>query len=488
MKLIITTGFITLFLAFVNCIPSALAQQSDSDHPRATLQGWENHQRLFIMDRTNNYGGFYYNRGLFRMTTPEMDLEYYIDIFTYRHSYFDDYRWYAAENGFRSFLGSLNTPVFALRSELKNSVDAGSNGTLRIHAWQQQDLQANRGLITLDYQYRLSDHHRIGIYHTLGQHKTDLDATLSYQYGTRQRGLVTGEVTFLDYANNFVSDLSESRQSEFEIRHLYSQKPYLFTLRLDSPQIGILRGEAVASFQPRSEAEVSRRDFPGENFILEEWVNYQAALLEVHWKGVTAGIIWQRTFARMQREPAPGSAYELDYGNRQIQNRGGAYLHYRWRGFGIEQWFFIERNRDQQFDDNPQAYIEKDPYARSLNSYPFNFEEIRRFSKTRIFYEPEGRLLSVSLEHNGDWRSPHFDTGSETVTAVNYRMYYPNHIVSRNKRLTLGLGFRFSKTARLDIGVSLDLDGDLYQGWDDRRENHSRAYFDGGFARFMILF
>lgn len=485
MKVNTSSGnWLILLLALLFCHGTVAAQSSDP--PRATLQGWENQQRLYIMDRTNNFGGFYYDRGLFRFTTPEMDLEYYIDLFTYRHSYFEDYDWIHAENGFRSFMGSLNTPVFALRSELKNTIDAGSNGTLTIHAWQQEDLQAKRGLITVDYHYSLSERHRLGIMHTLGQRKTDLDATLSYRYGTRQTGLITTELTILDWANNFVSDLSESRQSEFEIRHIYSQKPYLGTLRLESPQMGPFRGEAVAAFQNRSEAEVSRRDFPDENYILQEWVNYQAALFEGHFRGLTTGIIWQRTFARMERAPAPGSDYELDYGNRQIQNRGGAYLHYRWRSFGIEQWFFIERNRDQQFDENPEAYIEQDPRARNLNRYPFNFEEIRRFNKTRLFFAPRTRNYALFLEHNGDWRRPHFDTGSTTVTAVNYRSYYPNHIVGRNERLTLGYSYTFSKTAMLTIGVSLDLDGDLYHGWDLRRENHSRAYFDGGFGRFMV--
>jgi hypothetical protein len=289
------------------------------------------------------------------MHTPEMSPEYQLDIFTYRFSYFEDYEWLKSDNGFRTFAGSLNTPVFVVQSEFKSTLSTSDNGSFSIHAVQQEHLRAKRGLFLLGYTHRLGDMHRVGISHTLGQRKTDLDASISYIFGTEETGWITAEVTMLNWANNFVSELSTERQSEFEIRHTYSRKPYLLTLRVESPQIWVFRGEAVASFQPRSAAEVSRRDFPGENFLLDDWVNYQGALLEARYPGGTAGIIYQRTFARMEREPAPGSDYELDYGNRQVQQRVGLYLTYKWRAFGIEQWFWIERNRDQQFDENPDA-------------------------------------------------------------------------------------------------------------------------------------
>jgi hypothetical protein len=457
---------------------------------RATLKGWESNLRLTIKDRSNNFGGFYYDRGLFRPVTQEMSPEYDLDIFTYRFGYFEDFEWHISDNGFRSTVGSLNTPVFAVQSEFKSRLSTSDSGSFTIVAYQQEDLRAKRGLFFLGYTHQLGQLHRVGISHTLGQQKTDLDAAFSYIFGTEETGWITAEVSLLNWANNFVSELSTERQSEFEIRHTYSRKPYLFTLRLESPQIWIFRGEAVASFQPRSAAEVSRRDFHGENFLLEDWVNYQGALLEARYPGGTAGIIYQRTFARMEREPAPGSDYELDYGNRQVQQRVGLYLTYKWRTFGIEQWFWIERNRDQQFDENPDAYAAQDLNVRFYDTrperYPFDFNEMRRFNKTRLFYEPKGRLLSIFLEYNGDWRTPAFDGQSSTVRAISYRNYYPNHIVARNERLTLGVGFAFSEHANLTLGVSLDLDHDLYNGWGNKRPDASPAYFDGGFGRLQI--
>jgi hypothetical protein len=192
----------------------------------------------------------------------------------------------------------------------------------------------------------------------------------------------------------------------------------------------------------------------------------------------------------MERGPVNGSSYEFDYGNRQIQQRGGIYFTWQWRSFGIEQWFWIERNRDEQFDDNPDAYAEQEPqfenFGASPDRYPFDFNEVRRFNKTRLFYAPKNRLLSFYLEHNGDWRDLGMD-GHPTIPARNYRNYYQNHILERTERLTLGIGFNFSKNADLTVGASLDLDGDLIHGVGWERTDATRSYFDGGFCRVQIL-
>lgn len=479
----IIVGLIILFFSIT--APALHAQSTDS--PRATLKGWETNLNLFIKDRTNNFGGVYYDRGLFRWTTNEMTLEYHIDMFTYGFTYFDDNEWFASNNGFRSMVGSLNTPEFAVNSRLKSHQAVSENGTITINAYQQEDRQAKRSLFVLGYQHQFGESHLAGFSHTLGQKKTDLDATFFYQYGNSNIGFITTEITLLDWFNNMVTGLSEDRQSEFLIRHNYTKKPYLYVFRLESPQVGIFRGEASLGVQPRTEARVFRRDLPNEDYIMEEWVNYQAALLEANYERLTAGIIYQRTFARMQRDAAPASDYPLDYGNRQLQERGGAYLHYRWSHFGVEQWFFIERNRDQQFDNEPAEYRAQDPNAGGR--YPFDFNEVRRWNKTKIFFRPDTGF-NAFLEHNGDWRDLGLDgeTGDGRVfEALNYRTYYNNLIVSRNERLTLGLGYKFTPNFWITLGASYDIDGDLKDGFDQDRQGASPARFDGGFGRMHFV-
>lgn len=464
---------------FFNHLP---AQSAAS---KATLKGWADRQNLFIKDRAHNYGGYYYDRGLFRWYTPPMDTEYQTDQFTLRPTLFEDYRWHQADNGYRTAFGSVNTPDFALIGFLKNRVSVSEKGDLFINAVQQEDYRAQRVLVTLGYNHAFGDLHTVGFSHTLSQRKTDIDASFFYRYGNSEHGSVTAEVTFLDWFNNIASDLALHRKSDFEIRHVYSKKPFLYSLFLESPQIGPLRGEAVVAFQPRSTAKVNRVDLPDEDYILDDWVNYQAALLEFDRDGFSAGLIYQRQFAKMKRQPAENSNFELDYGNRQVQQRGGLYLSYRWKSFGLEQWFWIERNRDQQFDNNPPAYRAQDP--RAGNRYPFDFEEIHRWNKTRIFYDPAERGITIYLEHNGDWRDLGGDPGdTEEFDALNYRTYYFNHIMRRNERLTLSLGYRFSERFHFLMGASLDLDGDVINGFDQRRDEGVVSRFDGGFARVYL--
>lgn len=494
----IQTFLLLLLILIINAFSEGINAQNPGQQKKATLAGWEADQSLFIKDRTNNLGGLAYDRGLFRFTTVPMDMEYQLDIFTYRHSYFDDYRWHKSGtmSGFRSSVGSLNTARFAVNSQLRSQIELTGRSSLDFTAYQQQDMRANRGLVLLNYSRSLGGqkqenaHHHLGITHTLAEAKTDLDASVYYRYSKPGHGTITAEFTALDWANNFVSSLSEGRNNDFEIRQVYSRTPFLYTVRLESPQFGIFRGEAVAGFQPESRAERFRLELPDENYVVSDWANYQAALLEVTFNNLTAGIIYQRTFARMERVPASGSDYPFDYGNRQILQRGGIYFTWNWRGFGIEQWFWNERNRDEQFDENPEVYAAQEPqfeeFGSSPERYPFDFNEVRRFNKTRIFYAPADRILSIYVEHNGDWRDPAME-GHPTVPARHYRNYYPNHILERNERLTLGIGFTFSEHAALTLGASLDLDGDLLHGMGYKRVDASRSYFDGGFGRLQVL-
>lgn len=478
-KLLICLGSSFLVCGFL----SHLNAQSVS--PKATIQGWADHQNLFIKDRAHNYGGYYYNRGLFRWHTPPMDTEYQTDNFTIQPTLFEDYRWQQTDNGYRTAFGSINTPDFALIGFLKNRVSLSEKGDITINATQQEDYRAQRVLFTLGYNHTFNDQHSAGFSHTLSQRKTDIDASFFYRYGNKEMGAITAEFTFLDWFNNIASDLALHRKSDYEIRHVYSKKPYLYSLLLESPQIGPFRGEIVAAFQPKSTAQVNRIDLPDEDYILTDWVNYQAALLEFHRSNFSAGVIYQRQFAKMKRQPAENSSYELDFGNRQLQQRAGFYMSYLWESFGLEQWFWIERNRDHQFDNNPSAYRAQDP--RAGNRYPFDFEEIRRWNKTRIFYEPSNRGITVYLEHNGDWRDLGGDPGDTAeFDALNYRTYYFNHIMSRNERLTLSIGYRFSERFHFLMGTSLDLDGDIRNGFDQQRDEGVVSRFDGGFARLFL--
>lgn len=70
--------------------------------PRGTLLEWGAGLRRLILDRTHGYGGRYYEGGLFRTFTRQMDYEYELDLLTYRFTLFDDPVWVQAAGGYRS--------------------------------------------------------------------------------------------------------------------------------------------------------------------------------------------------------------------------------------------------------------------------------------------------------------------------------------------------------------------------------------------------
>ncbi|WP_397546910.1 hypothetical protein ABUL39_14275 [Rhodothermus marinus] len=60
--------------------------------PRGTLLEWGAGLRRLILDRTHGYGGRYYEGGLFRTFTRQMDYEYELDLLTYRFTLLLGYR------------------------------------------------------------------------------------------------------------------------------------------------------------------------------------------------------------------------------------------------------------------------------------------------------------------------------------------------------------------------------------------------------------
>src|SRR5690625_7894081 len=63
---------------------AVVQNQSTGYEPmRQTLFGWEEETRLMIMNRYHNYGGIFYDRGLFRFTTPPFTKEHDINLISY---------------------------------------------------------------------------------------------------------------------------------------------------------------------------------------------------------------------------------------------------------------------------------------------------------------------------------------------------------------------------------------------------------------------
>ncbi|BBM70779.1 hypothetical protein [Rhodothermus marinus] len=154
--------------------------------------------RRLVLDRTHGYGGRYYEGGLFRTFTRTMDHEYELDLLTYRFSLFEDLLWTRASGGYRVYTGSIDYGEFVTESQIKHAVRLGRRSTFHVLGVQEENLRARRFFVEVGYRYRLAPDHQIGVRHTLGMEKDDLDLSLHYTWRSLAEGGVHLELGLLD--------------------------------------------------------------------------------------------------------------------------------------------------------------------------------------------------------------------------------------------------------------------------------------------------
>ncbi len=456
-----------------------------SSQMRNTLFGWEEWTRLMMLDQSHSHGGLFYDRGLFRYTTPAMTKEHDLDLVTYEFTSLDHHDWYySGEDGFRAYTGSMDLGKFLTSFELRNRRELTDRLSMNIRVLRRYDMRADRALLWLDFDYRLRDGHTVGIRQTLTEQKSDLDFTLFYRYGTLERGFVEVEATLPDFGNNAIYALSESRDRDFEESRKYHRWPLMFSFRASTPEWNGLRGEAMGGMLTRSVAQVGLQSRVDDNTRDRQNARYAGALVEWSGHGVTAAATWQYHYARFDRENFTDDfTAPVDYGNMQYQSRLGGFLGVDRGRWQFHNWIWRARVRDRQHDEHNEAFW------RDYQTYPFDFRENRTMMKNRILYMPESRGFLGGLEWSADYRDFLDDTfvsdDRGTIHGFAYRQNYPYQLDEANERVTLLFGYRFSPRIYLIMGASYDIDGDMYGGSFDNRI-HPRSYFDGGFGRLMM--
>jgi len=141
----------------------------------ATLQGWREESQQALRDRRNGKGGIFFDRGVFRRLTYEMDFEYDPDELVYRFNPLADGDFYRHDIAVRSYVGSINTTRFVAQSQFRAHVDPGSRSRVEITFRQQSDLRARRLFVEMGYLHRISRYDRVGASLTLEEYKADLD-------------------------------------------------------------------------------------------------------------------------------------------------------------------------------------------------------------------------------------------------------------------------------------------------------------------------
>jgi len=438
-------------------LPTTISAQTTNQH--GTLLAWEHKIKRFVWDRSHNYGGSNFFRGLFRESIDPLMPEHDIDLVTYRFTPINDYQWTRSSQGYRVFLGSLDAKYLATVSHFKSSVSISDNSSFNVDGVLEETFRANRFLGILNYERTFASEHTAGVYHTLNKTKGDLDAGFYYQYGSSSDGMIRVETTFLDWPSNVTENLASSYSQRYNVIATYEKRPQLFSLQLVSPDIKNFRAEVVAGIQTRSQKQLKETET--RTYRDQKWAHYAGALIEYYNPWVTVGFTFKRTFSKLIRSPLAGSDYEPDFGNWQSTNQYGFYasgdLFDRIR---LEQWLWYENYKDRlQGASVPEGYT------------GFDFREERLRVKSRILYDNYKKGFKAGIEYHAEYQYP--QTGPES-----YPRFYDSQDI--NQRLTFTAGYRINPNFYLIAGISYDADLDRYYNKTDNEQ------FDGCFGRLSV--
>ncbi len=483
-RILVVLGVNFIFI-FTGLFPDNLAGQQKR---HTSLMGWEHQKQLLILDRYHNYGGVFYDRGLFRFTTPSMIEHHDLDLITYGFSSHDDYHWYMdPDNSFRAFGGSFNIGEFLHGAELRNYIPLSENLTLPLKILRRYDMRQDRAMAFLGLTYRFHEDHSIGIRHTLTEQKPDLDITFHYSFGDLQTGGLQFELTALDWANNAAYDLGQRRGDQPPEMKRYETQPYLFSVRAASPTIQNFRGEWVAGIQTpqRFVAESMPEKYENQSFRDRTIARYTGMLVEYASPYFTAAFSWMHSYTRFSRTNTDESPAEpVNYGNFQNRHNLGLFLSVNYRSFYSENRIWYQRNRDRQFD-----HVRSENLS-GVQVYPFNFRENRWMMQYRIGYDPASRGWKTALEFSSDYRKPLSGiierADGSIARGLPYHLQYPHSLDERNERLTLYIGYRFTRQIFILFGASADLDREVIVEEADSQRIIRPGIFDGGFGRLVL--
>lgn len=452
----------------------------------ATLLGWEQRTLNFMLDRSHNFGGTNYKRDLFRETINQMSPEHEIDLLTYRYTLTDDYDWINAKQAYRLSVGSLNATDFAIENRMKFTRQFNKKNSFLIDGIHEENLRTNRFLFRLAYERHLKGRHHLGIGHTLGNSKSDLDMSLYYRYGTFENGMIQAGFTWLDWGANVVQGLAEESSNEWNERYestfQYTHSPILLNLKLISPTVKNFRVEVLMGLQTYSEKEVRSTKNVNEQYLDKEWAHYLGGMLQYSHPLGLAGVTYRRRFSKLRREPMPGSEYVENYYTRQYSDSGGLFATLYFNRITIEQWVLMERNVDQLQGDVVPDDLSPD-FLENVRR-PFDFVEHRWKLKSRLLYGSTRKGVQLGLEFHADYRNPQGEKDPVTgIRNYDFRRVYPV-IRDRNDRFTFTVGYRVNRNFYLLGGVSYDLDRDTQSGIGMVRDKGT--WFDGGFGRMSL--
>ncbi len=452
----------------VGCFPIPEARSYESAPSRTSLASWSHSRRLLVLDRAHSSGDRYFDRGVFRHVTPQVDREYALDLMAYRFRPSEDARWLDAGGGLRMRAGSVRRDLLAIKTHIKTTVplDDGDRHFFSIEGVLQEDPQVSRSLLEMSYAYRLAPHHAVGVRHTFSRYKEDLDLTPFYSYASRSWGRAEVAFTLQDVYNNFIYEQLGINSDIVDVLRIYESKPYLLEARYASPEQHRLGGEIVVGWQPERRAVYASQKTPSYQFLDDERLHYLSALLEYRLDPVAVGVYFQRDATRLRRQ-STGDSLGTDYRARQTHQRLGAFVKGAWGNVRGAIYAFTGFYNDKQTGDN---------FETSVLERPINFDTEQSGLHSRLVYEPNGWPY-FGVEYLAFRR----DLGPNPRALVNDWTFQYWDIGPSNYRVVGLIGYRFSRGS-VAMGIGYDTDGDP-----NRFKPRPPKYFDNGFFRFTLV-
>jgi hypothetical protein len=432
---------------------------------RTTLAGWQNDLRLMLLDRAGSYGGVFNDRGVFRLIARPLDDELDLDLLTFRFTPTEDYRWYAADHAFRSWAGSFNTANFLTQNHLRHRVDVTPVLAMRLEAVQQYTRRSERFFFEPGLTWQARPGHSLTVSNTLMGYKPDLDLTLSYRYARDGGAGARFDVTFLDWANNFIFDRLGVHHLIEDTARSYRSPPVLTTVHLVSPPAGAWRAEAAGGLQPASRAHIQSQYLePGLTFEQRERAAYAGLLVEFAAPHLAAGLTYQTEYSHSARGHRPEASVPIDYSVAQHSQRLRAHVITAFGPWRAEASGFVERNVDEQRGT---------AFGGADIAEAFRFDEVRYMTHLRLMRLPRRNGPIAGTEWVSDHRG--FRSGREVVAR-----YVDVAPVRYGARISAIAGYRVNPRTMLLAGAGYDVDGDT-----DRNPRPVR--FDSGYLRIVTV-
>ena len=449
--------------------PRASAQAADTSRgasraARFTLSGWDRRVRLAVWDRSHAAGGRFTDRGVLQRWTPEMDDEYDLDLFATLPTPADDAAFYAAPNGVRTSAGSIRTDRFVSETEARLAVPVAPGVGLGVRLVQQEDLSARRAAVELAYSAGLGRGHRLGLRHSIGETKTDLDVELVYSYAAPSGARAEAALGRLDGLNNLVDAVLVPSPFDTDTVRVYRETPYWSRVRGSLP-LGRVRVEAVGGITPWSRVDARSQSGEGAAFVYESRFTYAGVLAETDLSPRVAVGGEVRGLRSNAERRAVASAD--GFAAWQTELRASVFALGRWRAVRGEALLAREHRSDRQSGT---------AFAGSTIGGPYSVRERWTYLRLRADWQPGARGVTLGAELLGALRAFADEADREALQ----REMSPVFPYGPNWRLLARAGYRVSPRADVVLAFGADLDGDRYFPGQDRR-------YDGGHIRLRAV-